>query len=414
MSDDEKQDWFVSNTPLQAELECEMFRFLQFHAGPGGHGLRLVGKSMPLVTGTVVHEALAKIVTQQILTPSEALDTVVTEAKLGYLKEVGAAGFAEVEGESMRLVEEQQALVEGLIRGWIRTAAPAFFQRFEILAVEQEMPIEVPWKHGGARLIRGCKPDLVVRDKQTKNVLVINWKTTSQERYLDGLANSPQIPLECVGAEQHLGVKVHGYIVYGLLKGSHKNSKLPTDKAREYTGPKQQQSDLCYAWVRQEIPGFQQFAIETGYYTVGKDGKNHKRGAEWKWAETWKHTSMREWVDYLPQAELNNIFVERGPYWLETYKVEQALRGVAGSELRWVERLNQAYEAERELRWDNPAFQAVLDGLFKRNYSLCRDMYYHDCPMLALCEKRLGWQQLVGYQSREAHYDYEKRIQEGE
>lgn len=403
--------WFVSNSPVADENLCEMYRFLGYHAGPGGTGLRLAGKSLPLVTGSMVHEALAKVVEQRISAPGDALTQVVVETRLSYLAEVAGAGFASVEGDQKRVIEEQQALVEGLVRGWVRTAAADFFTRFVVLAVEREMPIEIPWRHGAARLVRGEKPDVVVKDRQTGNVFVVNWKTLASMMYLKGHGSSPQTMLECVGAERHLGIKVNGFIIYGLVKGSRKPSKLPSDKPREYSGPVEQQSDLCYAYVRQEIPGFQKFGIESGYYQV-IDGKNRKRGLEWKWLPVWEHTSVQEWVEAMPQATLNEMFVENGPYFLDTYKVEQALRGIAGSELRWVERLHEAYEAEARLGWGSAEFQAILDGLFKRDYSKCEDMFWRDCPMRLLCEKRLGWQELLGFRSRDPHYEAEKRIQE--
>lgn len=114
-------------------------------------------------------------------------------------------------------LEENSLLVFALVYSWVKYELPRFAERFEVLQVEEEL--ETPLS---PTVILQSRLDVLVREKATGLVYVINWKTADKkdpEKLMDGFRYNSQMWAEALAAEQFLGEEVQGTICIVLYKG---------------------------------------------------------------------------------------------------------------------------------------------------------------------------------------------------
>src|SRR3990172_8354086 len=55
--------WLIHRSPIQlGRVGCKRARYMEYHSGPTGYGIRRKAESLPLVTGSAVHELMAKLI----------------------------------------------------------------------------------------------------------------------------------------------------------------------------------------------------------------------------------------------------------------------------------------------------------------------------------------------------------------
>lgn len=101
---------------------------------------------------------------------------------------------------------EQETLIEGLLWAFYYRAWPGFIKKFEILFVEESSDDEVEFTvyDQPAVLHLLSRPDVIVKDRQTGEVVAINWKTINDvtEERQENITNSLQVNLEAYYAEK--------------------------------------------------------------------------------------------------------------------------------------------------------------------------------------------------------------------
>jgi hypothetical protein len=364
--------WFVDRSRITTGTDhCNMARYYKYHYG--GYGIELKQPGLEPFVGIAVHNMLG---------PALLKGEIDSEAVLTWAERIGR--ICEIRQEPQHTMQEQQFLAACLALGWWRALKDWFYDTYEVVAIEPEysMPLD------GGRMLLSVRPDMVLRDKQTKQLVMGDLKTmsyfdedTTSAEYRDNV----QMALTTAVMEHCLKEPVPSYRIFGLLKGSRKHftkDKQKTDERRQY-------SSLCYATPPD--PPFRKEWKTSGYW--------------YNKAPVWKHLAAPEWVELFPLEELQAMFPVIGPYPRPTHMIDQCLRGLVGEENRWIEAI-----------WKVREDAANLDRAISRSYGHCTSWYGAECPYYRLCYKLQGWEDPLSsgyYKPRRPHHEPElKAMQE--
>lgn len=438
--------WLVDRSRYLTGVEhCQMHRYLEYHSGPYGYGIKRKGTVIPLSTGTYVDQALSGILRNvQMMQgigkpaiPSMVMNTgklheinlhnpifrkFITDAVEDYQAEVRECGYLDT-GAGMHTVKEQSALIEGLAWAWVLAQLPYIIENFEIVAVQQEETYVIPDSctcphrpvyhtdpvtfHRPQDHSPDCqgivimsKPDFLARRKADGQLGNHDFKTTAgigedpeHKAYVDSNRNNVQMAVGTLGAEARLGESVTHYYIHALVKGSRGVfSKKGMDKTGLY---KKQYSDLCYAKVMYANPPI-----------LEKSAPDYK-GFWYDKLPTWEMelpdkpkdwTFLEYWVSLMPNDTLYSQTLMAGPYERPTYMIEQAVEHIQGEELRWINTL-----------WAVHNEPATINLHVSRSYD-CKEYYGEWCPMYDICFKGTGWEDPLGsgkFVHRRPHHELE-------
>ncbi len=381
---------------------CLRRRYWEYHS-VNGFGIRPKQRSIPLATGIHIHLGLALILKAIMLGGQEKLpslkDPIVREqmraaieAAIGaYHADVEAVGFLnEPREELQRVVDEQAALIEGAVWGWIRTSLLMFLQQFLILAVEQEESIVVgcscgigdrkgEWEHHYAKGCEGvcqqAKPDIVCEDRNSREVGIHDFKSMKyiNDYEVERYKNSVQMAVGTLTVERRLGRPVTHYYVWAILKGDRKAEYNPVTRA--FDRPKIQLSGYCYVgWTPANPPLKPE--------TFDWEAKWYKRLPTWTLPLETKPEEMRQ-IEYLvmelmPIETLQKQFTKIGPYAKQHFLMGY-LRQVKYDEERWVEVQWRIYEDVEA----GATIEEALDRWVPASWN-CRK-FGDLCPFWAIC-----------------------------
>ena len=438
---------------------CSRLRYLEFHSGPHGFGMRLQPQSLPLATGIHVHLGLADIMRRFQKeglkgvgpgTPAQPqLDSWelragwredISKASGRYRQAVERRGFLELvqadegaEYPTQHVLGEQCALVEGLLWAFIRVVLPAILEDFTIVAIEEETELVVGCTCGLGEVnghdlhaARGCqgvvvptRADILLRRKVDGALMNWDYKTSSDINSRDWKQqwqDNPQLALNSLGAERQHGEHIDFCYILGLDKGHRARTKAEHDLGREKTGPKRQESIFCYAWFRPGNPPFQDPEWTTSWTYVDAQGKNRTlQGKGFTTRSVWDAgvdafpqkpsdwSVMEYWVHWLPEEELRKLFVMHGPIQTPRHLLPNLLRAIHAEGWRWAERLYKLYKLRQELEAGHPNMPWVevhpgMEELLDELAPQSWDCYRWKkwCQFDSVCKKRLGWEDPLG------------------
>lgn len=411
--------------------KCLRARYLEYHGGPTGYGLRLKSESIPLTTGNGVHMGLADIINLRQVTPEparrEAYRGVIELRVEEYRKLVSARGFHETEGaegaeEIARIIKEQSALIRGLLWGFVKIMLEPLFDEYQPICVEQEEEYIVgcTCKLGsgvagkGEHESRGChgtdimtKPDLVLMRRHDQQLFYVEFKTLGQvtQKWEKKFNQSVQLALGAVGAERRLEKPINFAFVYGLVKGWRYSAKDPVT-GEKGKGPKQQDSVFCYAYRRPPNPPFDDGEWQLKYDYVDEAGANRKATPSKGFVKTLvsDHFPMEDWVEALPEEELRKIFTVLGP--LETPRdlVPHMLAGIEAGEQRVLEGLWAVHDAKEAGADPTP----LLDQHFPQSF-ICVNEYGYECQFVRICKGGEAADIGGSFETRRPHHEPELR-----
>lgn len=204
-------------------------------------------------------------------------------------------------------LQEQKALIEGMLRAWARKRLPYFLQKYEVLFVEKE--IEVPLSPD---LIFMARPDAILREKATQDIYVLSFKTTGQwDTRKEADAEFDMQGLSENWATEQSGLLAPGEIVTGVLMEYllvGKREESPKGSGNYITG-----SFLIHPWLKEGVtPETDEWAAK--FYYDCKDphpmtsrgkptrcpgGKTHRLGDGFKRINVWERMTMKEYIDVL-------------------------------------------------------------------------------------------------------------------
>ena len=151
---------------------CPRARYLGYYAGETGYGLTRRGESLPLATGSAVHDGLARLTehlkTRDRVPTAAEVRLIVSLVVAAYLARVEAKGFTGTltSEETRETITEQATLIAGLLWAlWVRFI-PWLHDTYQVISVEEERePYPLDSQH--ALMI---KTDLLARRRTGKSL----------------------------------------------------------------------------------------------------------------------------------------------------------------------------------------------------------------------------------------------------
>ncbi len=337
--------WLTDRSRVMDGLQnCPTSRYFQYHSGPLGMGISPQGFSIPLWTGIMLHGMLESVLrlyksAQDAVQGSpvalEAVDRsslriAINLAKQEAINEAGEAGFEGEEGSALDFVlTEQSNLAEGLVWGWIRACLPKFLQDYEIVALEQELPLDLRAEDLDIRL--QTRPDLILRSRVTGKLLIADWKSLGSgkisDSYIQEYRESVQMAVGTLATEKHFGEPVESYSIFVFCKGGREVFESRGKRSET----KRTYNHLLYAKFQPPQPPLHDGAFELKGFWVDKEPS---------WLQEWLRTSpeqsiMEAWVERMPLETLYELYAEIGPYPRQDYMAIDFLEVLKGEELRW-------------------------------------------------------------------------------
>jgi hypothetical protein len=436
--------WLTDRSRFKTGFRCPRARYLGSHFGPTGYGITLRADSLPLATGTSVHEILegfaAGLIRYDSVPTLEATRAVIQQVQDAYVARVEARGFRGILGgeTTEETVKEQRALIAGL--GWaVRLRfLPWFHEQYRLLASEQERLHLLGCTCGAGpldeaeHLRRGCagpalmiRTDLLAQRRGASTLAYFEAKTTGWESdaWSERWETDPQLGLGTLDVEKKYGAEVTELYVLGLNKGARRKDK--------YDEPprKKQMSALCYGYCRPGNPPLASDDWLPGYEWINEAGetkrasRQHKRRGVWELPQsdwpTWLAYHQQDpamppeefWTRFLPPTVLDKVCFVLGPMNRQDHQIAAVRRAMAGEEARAQAALWALYEAqERGVAWASPEYQALLDTHFPQSWE-CRPFgKEHQCEFVGICHREIGWEDPLGtgrYVPRRPHHQPE-------
>jgi hypothetical protein len=428
--------WLTDRSRFEAGTgHCARARFHGYHDGPHGYGWQRRAQSIPLVTGTLVHQPLAAVLECLRVTDALPPDTLVyraiVRAQAEYARLVVTRGLTNTldPAELNHRVHEQTTLLEGLVWTWVRVVLPEFHKVYRVIEVEQEDVTVIGCTCGiGDRFgeahehaARDCagigwmtRGDCLAQHRgtggygyhetKTTGVASMNWEAEWPYRV--------QLVAGVLGAERRLGITVDEVWIHALIKGRFDSTWDP--EQGKAAGPKFQNSPLVYGWHRPANEPLAPEEWQASYNYVKPDGSRGRLGKTYARTGIWELgtpagclSPSDYWTRWIhPTGLLGESYRLIGPIYRQAWKLDTFLRQLVAEERRWQDGLWKLHDVAA-----SPDDRTILlDRHFPQNRGAACHSYYGDtCPFLPVCERKEGWEDpaLLGYLMRRPHHQPE-------
>lgn len=168
---------------------CNRARYLGYEWG--GIGLRRNRASIPLTAGIAVHVGRAHMLSQllQIGDVPRAdlkvnVDEAVQAALDAYSAELADRGLdVELGEDAQAVVDEQRALIEGLLRAYAKAGLPALLEHYRVLEVEREDVWPAFTSSNGTHVDFQSRADALLQERSSGDLYVDSLKTAAAFDY---------------------------------------------------------------------------------------------------------------------------------------------------------------------------------------------------------------------------------------
>lgn len=343
--------YFTSNSHYACWQFCPRKRWLQYHYK--GKGIVPTKVDTPLAFGSAVHQGL---------------QSVLLEEPVG--------DFAAEMDNPM-----WQWVAECLVEAWRVSVAPSLFDRYDLVSSEQELSRQI--KGTDLEIIRGDKLDAILRDKQTQELVGLEFKTTGvlDQRYLESWHYSAQPVAHARAIEKQYEEPCRKIRMEFLFKG--KMSK----EGRLY-------SPFGACWTKHGSPPipYEDYAHTKRMKASGFD-----------WANPWElGLTADAWVRDCGGGVGSLGTVDVYP---STDMIDQWERTMEFCERSVAKRL----ELSDPERWDPTFFPGLLSSSCKSG------LYFKTCEYLEICWNGVHPETAVDdglFQQRTSHYQLEEDLEE--
>lgn len=419
---------------------CPRAGFLATAFGPTGYGIQRKAQSVPLTSGTMLHEAheyvLRWVMVHDALPDDAIVREAIAEAHAKYDETFTARGlqFWEAGDEALqRTVVEQKALIEALVWIWAWYSLPPFHQQYRIVSIEGEEVTVYgctcglgdgvpPW---GVHVERGCtgialqtKADWIGQHREYLDQFTYHeLKTTGAypEQFAGKWFTDIQPYLGAHGWEQRTGHQISQTYIHGFLKGRRAKEKAPGDYGRKYTGPEYQDSRLVYAYCRPaEPPVFPEADWQLEWEWQDEEGKTRRLGNKYKKTlTTFYPGGVEAWVRALSPDQAAKHLTIVGPLLPKPEIVAGTIAGWVATEQRtqdalWI--ISEAMQSGKD--WHDPEILALIDTHFPQSWQCDRFGANHRCEFTPICLRDSGWQDpltFMNFVPRRPHHEPELR-----
>lgn len=376
----------------EAFSKCPRLRFLQyeFPNAEGVNGLQRKAHAVPLLTGSMVHRALQKMLTA---TPIEG---AIAGALFEYDYAIQERGIEEDElpPEPQWIAKVQRALIEALVRGWERVVWPRIQAEFDVLEVEREE--RATFQYGNDdELTLMARMDALLRRKADQQLFIRNFKTISDasERKIQSFRYDTQTISEVLATEQRIQQKISG-VIYDLLVKGPKKVQYPRDSgAWHNTSPliwcyfneSQSSTDLMALAAKWEYECPEPHQMGRGFC---EGHRKHTLGKGWerKLVTDLLPGGVSEWLDWLAENEsqlLRDQFVTLPAIERTEFDVQTWLQSVLPEEIR----INASAEPLRKYIEQEGLLAALpmLNVTFPKHTANGNCVWPNRCPMHDIC-----------------------------
>jgi len=387
----------VDRSRREAADHCMRQRYWGFEYK--GRGLERTAMSLPLLTGSMIHQPLGTILEHVKLgtLKPDTIDAAIQVAQEEFARTVNERGVMPdyfdgcdetvgvIIGAPNWQVEEQITMIQCLVKGWCLVRLPQIMAEYEIVAVELEDATEIA---DDMRLL--TRADAILRHRISREYYILNFKTTADANstWREQWKYDPQTLTEVIPTDERLGVKIHGVIIEGLIKGSRK-VEYPRGSGDSYHN-----SPLFWCWKNDEGAPFS--TQYSGVYEwTGPDGRNHRLGKGWQRSMASNEPGgISAWVNYLQSnypETLAKQFVSLPPIIRSDYHVEMWKRSSIYQEQRiaaaatHITSLQLAKQIQTMPRLNDAYIEGELDKEFRMETGHGNCLRPGVCPFFDIC-----------------------------
>jgi hypothetical protein len=351
---------YYSRSAVVQDWKCSRARYWGYeHLG---RGLSPATTALPLAFGILIHDGVAAII------HGMDIDTIAEAAKAEFRAKLLDGQDSH---EAQYFAEEQCALGEGLLRGFHRHVWPQLQAVYDVVHVEQEMTYE----HDGLTFL--AKPDLLLRNKESGDLVYFEYKTTSsiKEQWMSSWTTAVQLHSTIRAVERSIGESIQRVIVQGMNKG--------------YVSYEKQNSPFCYIYHKAGTPPFNkdiwQYAYKAGFTKY----------------PTWQRPGgVKRVVEEMPENVLSQQFPQTPPIFINQDLVDGFFRQRAKRE--------HAIRHGRELLVKPGIDTAtILDEYFPQNFEACSPGWGTGCDFKRLCHGNIKDPLQAGFVVRQSHHQLE-------
>ncbi len=421
--------WLTSRSQYEDGFFCPRSRYLQYHSGPSGYGMKRKAESLPLATGTSIDAPLAAILTwvQHNPTDTAGVEQVAREAiatsKAKYLALVKLRGIQNLSQDETAetVTAEQLILIDALVWSWVLEALDDYLNRFAIVSVQhpEELVIDCTcglgdkigtFRHHHDRQCDGIglmgRLDLISRAHATGELVYHEFKTAGmlgkswEQQWSDKL----QFVMGVTAAEARLDEPITEHAVYGLLKGARRHKDRLSDGT--YGGPIIQDSRLVYPFYNPGSPPVEpedwQIEFEQTDALTGQKRRLPRKyqktfvGLNTEATEAAKAEGMslgEYWTRIAPAKVRQAHIAYIGPLRISQTMKRKLLRQVIAVERDWLRKSWAIYEAfdAANGEWDNEGFQAAMDEHAPCSWECKKYTARYACQFHKMCFEEAGW-----------------------
>lgn len=359
---------YYSRSAVVKDWQCPRARYYGYEYQ--GRGISPNTTALPLFMGIIIHDGLAAI------TAGLSIDEICDAAKMQFRAHL-LEGHEE-EADAQHFAEEQCALVEGLLRGYNKHIWPRLQDEYDVVACEKEMLYE----HDGLHFM--AKPDLLLRNKESGDLVYVEFKSTSsvKDKWIGSWQTAVQVHSSIRAVEATIGEKITQVIIQGLNKSY----------VSQYD---RQESIFCYGYFKQGTPPF---TPDTWSYV-------YRAGL--KKAPIWQRAGgVKKWVEDMPENLLSQQLPITPPIFINDGLVNSFFRQRATRE----HTIREARDMiDKLMEEGNTEFaQEILDRDFPQYFEACSPAWGDGCAYKKLCHGKQVDPLTVGYSMRHSHHEPER------
>jgi PD-(D/E)XK nuclease superfamily len=428
--------------------ECPRRRYLAYEWG--GTGIQRIRQTIPLATGIYTHVGLADIL-RQVLALGDVphahlkvdVEQAVKAAVGGYREELKVRGLdVELGEDGQAVADEQVALVEGLLRAYVKapTGLEALLGQYRVVEVEREDVWEgFASTADGTRIDFQARADALLQERSSGDLYVLSFKTAAGQDYrkdnegrhdVQGLSEVAvverrlRIDWERFQASQHQGGKenvpargkpaLNGhstdesilqgdapprimgvqmvYLIKGIRRQAYDGGPYVTSSPLLRGFYKEGITEREYAWKEETpCPGPGHVLSQGKRGPILCEGKKyHKLGQGWTKFDTYKDLQggVAEWVDMLSSGTIqpdagnpfDSVVWQPMPYFRQDSDMKSWIRQAQSQERDVAERAKRAESA----RTNHPdILLPVLDEVFHQYRRSCD--WPSQCQFVPIC-----------------------------
>jgi hypothetical protein len=312
--------YLTSRSAIETREECPAKRFYNYDYPIEGvpTGLSTEEASLPLIDGTWGHTAHARAL------KGDPVDRIIKDVVKGYKEEVLAHGVrGEVDIDN--LIREQSAMLEGLVRAWVKVRMPVILDEYDVVSVEEEWSYQL-----APGIVQQLRLDAILRRKEDDLLHILDFKFMKYADEIFALKqeHSLQTSLYVKALSEHANEYVGGIMYEGCIKGTWRKD---TARSSPWFDQKVQSTPFCYA-----------YALKSGGMTTYQTAYTNRKG--YQKVRTYDEMSMKQWVDWLEGYEpqtLTDQFMFVPPISPTPAEMERTIERVAIEEGEYLRKLGK-------------------------------------------------------------------------